>query len=205
MKKPELAKKEKILKAAREVFVEKGYDGARMQEIANRARVNKALLHYYFTSKDNLYHEIITSTFSTLLSDLSMLFEKDLPLEQQIQQFVERHVDFISRNSDLLKLLFYELIRGDFPVHQSLAELIKHDFQLPKKVINLFQEAMEEGTIRQHDPVQTILSVLSMNIFYFLFAPVFKNIIPVTIQDDAKFIEERKQAIIDLVLYGIKK
>ena len=57
--------REKIIKVAFQVFVEKGYDGARMQEIAEKAGVNKAMIYYYFNSKELLFEKIITETLDS--------------------------------------------------------------------------------------------------------------------------------------------
>ncbi|HEX2898201.1 MAG TPA: helix-turn-helix domain-containing protein, partial [Bacteroidia bacterium] len=53
----------RILEAARHIFQQKGFDGARMQEIADTAQINKGLLHYYFKSKDALFHKVFGIAF----------------------------------------------------------------------------------------------------------------------------------------------
>jgi AcrR family transcriptional regulator len=196
--------KAKILAAARQVFVAKGRDGARMQEIADLAGVNKALLHYYFTSKDNLYLEVVIGVFGQLFGKLEELFSTAGTFEEQIKFFVNQHVDYIAQNRDVLKLVVSELLRDDSTIIRGLADLISVKYNFPRRIFDLFQKAIENNEIRPHELLQTMLSILSMNITYFIIAPLVKMIIPGNNHDEEKFISERKQAIIDLVFRGIQ-
>ena len=69
---------EKIFEAATEVFEEKGMDGARMQDIANHAGINKSLLHYYFRTKDHLFNAVFEKLAGKMFRKFAPLFEKDL-------------------------------------------------------------------------------------------------------------------------------
>jgi len=197
--------REKILKAARQVFVEKGIDGARMQEIADCAGVNKALLHYYFSSKENLYQEIIQSTFMRFFQNVTDIINSSHPTEEQIRIFVDQHVSFIEQNQDFLKLLGFELLRGNESFFEKFEQTIKKGFQFPERFVQLLLKGIEDGTIRNHDPAQTIISVVSMNVFFFFAYPLFKKIIPEIAENETAFLKERKKAISDLLLYGILK
>lgn len=197
--------REKILQAAREIFVEKGKDGARMQEIADRAGVNKALLHYYFTSKEKLYLEIIYDAFSELFRYLSERFNEPHSIEEFVEILVENHVNFVAKNRDLLKLLGFAVLREEEAIYKPLIKSIKNEFKIPKTVFSIFTKAMLQGKIRKINPVQTVISIISMNIFYFFISPLLKQIAPIPIKNEEKFIEERKKAIVDLVLRGILK
>ncbi len=195
----------KILNAARQVFVEKGLDGARMQEIADRAGVNKALLHYYYRNKENLYQEIIRSTFSQFFQTVTNIINSTHPVEEQIRFFIEQHINFIHQNRDFLKLLGYELLRGNETFFENFEQAIKKGFQFPERFIQVILKGMEEGTIREHNPMQTIISVISMNVFFFLAFPLFSKIFPGITENETTFLEERKKAVGDLLLYGILK
>jgi AcrR family transcriptional regulator len=195
--------RKKILKAARQVFVEKGIDGARMQEIADRAGVNKALLHYYYSSKENLYQEIIQSVFMQFFENVTQIMNSSCPIEEQIRFFIEQHINFIEQNRDFLKLLGFEIMRENESFFDNFEQAIKKTFQFPERLVNLLLKGMDEGVIRKHNPRQTIISIVSMNVFFFFALPLFKKIFPGITKDDASFLEERKKAISDLLLYGI--
>lgn len=83
---------EKILLAARKVFLNKGMDGARMQDIADEAGINKALLHYYFRSKDKLFEHIFLEVASSMLPRIFTIFQSDDPLFVKIEKFCETYI-----------------------------------------------------------------------------------------------------------------
>ncbi|MBK7336511.1 MAG: TetR/AcrR family transcriptional regulator [Saprospirales bacterium] len=112
----------RVLEAAKRVFIRKGYAGARMQEIADEAGINKGLLHYYFKSKDNLFSAIFEQAFREMVPRQNELFESDLPLFIKLEQFVERYLDFFpntptcrlscSSNSSATRRLFSKGFRA---------------------------------------------------------------------------------------------
>ena len=89
---------QKIFDAAHEVFTQKGMDGAKMQEIADRAGINKALLHYYYRTKEKLYEAVVRVIISKALPAIWHVIESDLPLEEKIKRFIETYIGIISRN-----------------------------------------------------------------------------------------------------------
>jgi TetR/AcrR family transcriptional regulator len=73
-----------ILNAAREVFIERGMDGARMQEIADKAGINKALLHYYFRSKDKLFHAVFLEAFQQFQPQIELLINAEKTIHSKV-------------------------------------------------------------------------------------------------------------------------
>ena len=82
----EVNTEQKILNAAEEVFHTKGYDGARMQEIADKASINKGLLHYYFKSKDALFDTIFSLALRRMVTNIQSVLSMDIPLEEKINR-----------------------------------------------------------------------------------------------------------------------
>ena len=103
---------ELILAAAQAVFLEKGLAGARMQEIADRAGINKALLHYYFRSKEKLSVLIINRAVGELLPRLMTILETDYDLFEKIRQLAREYVTFLSHNSFLPLFIVNEANRN---------------------------------------------------------------------------------------------
>src|SRR5881394_2478863 len=83
----------RILDAAHRVFVRRGTAGARMQDIADEAGVNKALLHYYFRSKEKLFEKIFTELSQHFFPKLVKIFESDESLFRKIELFVAEYID----------------------------------------------------------------------------------------------------------------
>ena len=89
---------EKIFEAATAVFIEKGMAGTRMQEIADRAGINKSLLHYYFRTKERLFTAVYEVIVRQLFQKIAPMFEKKLTLENKIRLFVSEHMSFLQQN-----------------------------------------------------------------------------------------------------------
>ena len=79
---------QKILDAAKQVFLVKGLAGARMQEIADEAGINKALLHYYFRSKEKLFEKILNEAFTNIIPNIITIFTSNLPFFEKIRLFL---------------------------------------------------------------------------------------------------------------------
>ncbi|MBN2412051.1 TetR/AcrR family transcriptional regulator [candidate division KSB1 bacterium] len=197
--------REKILKAAREVFVEKGYDGARMHEIAARAGVNKAMIYYYYSSKDALFESILKESLKRFFDSFFELPDiVDMEAEKLITAFIHAHIDFLAQNPYLPKMIIRE-IHGSNPVTY---KVIQECFDLELgKIIHKFEQkisnASASGEIRSVDAIQTMWNVAAMNLFHFIMKPVINVFFMNKKIDENELLTKRKQAITDLVLNGL--
>src|SRR5690349_12574874 len=103
--------KTRILDAADEIFVRRGIDGARMQEIADHASVNKALLHYYFRSKADLARAVWLRIASSFVPGVMQMLASDLSLDQKIDRFVDAYHERLTRHPYLLAYVISEAAR----------------------------------------------------------------------------------------------
>ena len=100
---------EKIIEAATKIFLEKGKDGARMQEIADRAGINKALLHYYFRSKEKLYAEVFSNELRKFFRSILGTIKESEDFKDFIQTFINLYIDTISKNPKLFRFILWEI------------------------------------------------------------------------------------------------
>ena len=100
---------QRILDAAGEVFHSKGFDGARMQEIAQHAGINKGLLHYYFKTKDALFDAIFGIALNQIVSRINIILEQDLSLDEKIDLIVDQYMDLLLKNPMLPRFVLNEL------------------------------------------------------------------------------------------------
>jgi len=192
---------QKILEAATEVFQTKGMYGARMQEIADKANINKAMLHYYYRSKQKLFEAVFKTAVSILAPKLRKIVEKDEPLFDKIRNFTHNYIDFISKHSYLPKFIILELNRNP--------ELIQTTFRkefgdAPEKLKFQLQSLVQIGVIRPIEPSQLLIDVISLSIFPFIGKPILQVALD---KDDAsyqKLIDERKNHVADFVINSIK-
>lgn len=186
---------ERIINAAREVFLKKGMDGSRMQEIADEAGINKSLLHYYFRSKSKLFEKVFTETFKSLTFVINNVFVTADSLESLIKNFVVNYTAVLIDKPYIPIFVLHELSRNP----QQFIELISSSNFDKNKIISLVS-AEDEDTIEAFDPIQIIVDIIALCVFPFVAKPIIEGIIFDGSNDDYNnFIEHRTQHIIEFV------
>ena len=100
---------QKILNAATDVFLEKGHDGARMQEIADKAGINKALLHYYFRSKQKLFRTVFKKEAQSMLASIFGLLSPSDNFQVFLEKFIFGYLNNVSSRKNILRFILWEL------------------------------------------------------------------------------------------------
>jgi len=188
-----------ILRAAAKEFAEQGIAGARTDAIARQARVNKALLYYYFKDKETLYGAVLDHAFSGMKASVLQVLDSDLPPREKIMAYVAAYFDFIASNQIYPKLMQREMMRAREGNSVHIDRLVKTYFQpIYRRVGELLHKGISEGEFRKVDPAHFVPSVISMIVFYFSSAPVMQRIVhfnPLTPQR----IAERRAAVLDFI------
>ncbi len=191
---------EKILNAAQTVFIQKGMDGARMQEIADEAGINKALLHYYFRTKQKLFEAIFKKVFSKILPNIMEMVHSDLPIQEKLGIFIENYIDLLMKNPFLPTFILKEMNREP----EFLASAIKSTGIHPREIFLTFDKEMKAGNIREMDPRDLMINILGLSIFPFAAKPLMQIMF---FDNDKKaykqFLETRKKTVKDFILNSI--
>jgi len=201
--KKNLNTEEKILLAAREVFQQKGYDGTRMRDIADTAKINKGLLHYYFKTKDALFEKIFGIAFQSMVALVNDIFRSDASLFDKIRTFTHEYIELISKNEYLPKFVINEINRNP-------DQFIEH-MQIRKKkpvvhvFIAQFEQEVEAGNIKPIDPRQFCINMISLCIFPFLGGPMMQTILEVDKAAYKKMMQDRKAEVAEFLIAAIKK
>src|SRR5215470_11169253 len=164
-----------ILKAALEEFSHEGVTGARTDEIARRAGVNKALLYYYFKDKEGLYAAALEQVFSGLSERVMVVLDRDqLSPRDRLLSYAEAHFDYIASAPLYSRLVQRELMRSAGRALSPAATRAVERYIKPVyiKLNSLLREGIECGEFRKVDPGQTLTSILGVIIFYFISLPV---------------------------------
>ena len=161
-------KEEIILKAAMDVFVEKGLYGAKMQEIADKAGINKALLHYYYRSKNKLYEHIFRFIFTKIFKDIIELMNTKLPFKEVLRYFISEYIDLLINNHKFPMFIMREISYGGKIASNVINDVIMNEMNCRYPVIDIIEDAMEKGEIIKMDPNQIIITVLGSCLFYFM-------------------------------------
>ncbi|WP_320054238.1 TetR/AcrR family transcriptional regulator [uncultured Acetobacteroides sp.] len=192
----------KILAAAKRVFVEKGLDGARMQEIADEAGMSKASLHYYYRSKQHLFDGIYMQVFSDVIPRIFEIINSDLSLFDIIRRFFEMHIEFLKQDPSTPMFVLRDINRVPHLLERILKE---RNVDIYAAVNAKIADAVERGDIKFIRGEELILNMVSLSIFQFAGAPIFKTIGRISDEDFDKLIEERKKTLAEFVISAIKR
>lgn len=191
---------EKILEAAKNVFIRKGMYGARMQEIADEAGINKAMLHYYFRSKDKLFDAIFQEAFHEFAPKAFSILQGDLPIEEKISRFVSNYIDVVSANPFLPIFIINEINQNPDRLNhiRNILGMVKEELYKDMKV------KVEDGEFREIDPVQLLINIMAMSIFPFLVRPIIQGAFEYSDEKYREFLEERKKLIPEIIISYLK-
>lgn len=192
--------KDKILQTAIVEFAEFGQAGARVDRIAEKAGVNKAMIYYHFSSKENLYYYSITDHIAKATQGLQRRITSEKSLEEIIGGIIEEHMIMFGSSPYFRKIMIRELAEEDSPVVKKIAEIISQS-GVPNILYNKLLSAMENGQVKKMDIKQAIASLISMNFGFFIISPVSSRILNIVEFD--KFVAARKDAVVDLFLNGV--
>ena len=190
-----------ILNAAKHIFQQKGMMGARMQEIADKAGINKALLHYYFRSKQLLFEAVFKKAFSLLAPQLNEVINDDSSICEKIKNFSHNYISFVIKHPYLPNFILQELNRNPDFVQDLIKEKNFPNISKFKKQVN---DKVADGTIRNIKAEQLFINIMALNIFPFVGAPLLKGFINIGNKEYNQLIEERKTAVADFIINAIK-
>lgn len=192
---------EKIIVAAEKVFIEKGLAGARMQEIANEAGINKALLHYYYRSKEKLFEMVFKVAFKALAPNLLKAFDGPEDFFTKIEHFVFSYLTIIEKNPHIPGFIINELSSNPDRL-ETMVTLMELDFD---PIYNAIEEEIEKKTIKPIEPSELVLNVLALCVFPIIAKPMVKGILFKGSEDDYKaMLEKRKTEVARFVISAIK-
>jgi TetR/AcrR family transcriptional regulator len=194
----ESSTEEKIFEAAKDVFHRKGFDGARMQEIADKAKINKSMLHYYYRSKDKLFEKVYQLSLMRALPQIVSLLNKDLPLEEKIRGFVREYLSVIKKNPEIPSFIIRELNTNPSRIQEFFRA------QVAKRVqpfIDQVSEASEAGKIKDDlPPEQVIINIMSLVIFPFIGKPILQILFNIDDSAFDDFVDQRLDYLPDFVV-----
>lgn len=191
---------EKVLQAARVVFHKKGFDGARMQDIANEAGINKALLHYYFRSKDRLFDAVFKDAFSKFFPKVKEIMISDFSPQKKVESFIDNYINMLTENPFLPIFILNEVNRNPDKIY----EIINMQIINPQLLFNLLKKDIESGKIRFIAPQHLMVSIVGMCVFPFMAKPIIKNFLLNNSDEEFdKFLSQRKKEITEFVLKSI--
>lgn len=193
---------EKILDAAKMVFVRKGYAATSMQEIADEAGINKALLHYYYRSKDKLFEATFKVVLKRFIPRTLDILKSSRPFNEKIELFVENYITLLVENPLIPIFILQELNRNP----DSLAEIMKSTGLNPQIILQILKAAVDQGKISEIDPRQLMVNLLSLCIFPVAARPLIQYMFFDNDQAEFdRFLQERKKEVSKFIIHAINQ
>jgi AcrR family transcriptional regulator len=201
MKKDETTES-RILTAAKKVFLKKGMDGARMQDIADEAGINKAMLHYYFRSKEKLFQTIFLEVVSQFFPKVSRILETDGTVFEKIEMFCAEYINQVVQTPYVPMFVMNEINRQPKAFLQNV--ITESHLPIPLFVKQL-QKETKEGIIRPVKPEQLLLNIISLCLFPFIARPMLQMITGMEMNAFNLLMEERKKEVPRLITAWLRK
>jgi len=188
-----------ILNAAREVFIAKGLDGARMQEIADHAGINKALLHYYFRTKEKLFEAVFTEVAANLFPAIKQVLAAELAVKEKITFFVKVYLTGIRENPFIPAFVINTLNSNP---DRFLKHIVKSGID-PRLLQKQIDAEAARGLIRPVKAEHLVVNVIAMCIFPFVARPIVQNVFNMSNDEYRSYLDSRETEIVDFVLKSL--
>ena len=193
---------EKIFEAAFKVFQLKGFKGARMQEIADEAGINKAMLHYCFKNKELLFEAVFMNAFGKLAPQINEIFKSQDSIFEKIKKFTDSYISFVIDYPFLPQFIIQEMNNNPEFVTKFLKKENRPD---PTKLIHQIENEIKLGILKPINPKQLLIDIFSMTVFPFAAQALLKGMIQVSNEEFMQLMEERKKYIYEQIITSIKK
>ncbi|GAB4406081.1 MAG: hypothetical protein OHK0039_07550 [Bacteroidia bacterium] len=196
---------QRILAAARSVFYAKGLDGARMDEIAREAGINKAMLHYYFRSKQDLFDKVLIDTFSKIIPQVLQIISQPLPLIERMQQFSQFYNDLL-RQEPQIPVFLLNAIQAQHT--DSIDRLLSSAPLGPRVFVGQFLQTvaqeMDAGRIPRQDPRDVLINMVALSVFPFMLKPLMVRLLGIGEEDFDQYIRQRRDSVPDFLARALR-
>ncbi|MBO6525087.1 MAG: TetR/AcrR family transcriptional regulator [Balneolaceae bacterium] len=193
---------EKIFEAARKVFQERGYEGARMQEIADEASINKSMLHYYYRNKDTLFFKVFQAGVKKIFPQVFEILSSDISLKEKTTLVVEFYHTAFKDNPQLPSFVIFEMNQNP---ERFKAFIAGQSIEIPEAFLKQVEREIEVGNIKPINPKQFLMNIISMCMMPMVARNMVQSLFKMDNGQYEDFLEERKEIIPDFIFSGASK
>lgn len=191
---------QQILNAAEYEFSRHGLSGARLSEIANRAKVTTATVHYYFESKESLYKAVLQRPVDDVQTILGQLNFDSLSPEEALKQIIRIAIANEAQNPQRQMLWFQEASQNQGAYFKECNVLSLHEH-----LLQILERGIAEGYFRPLKPFLALTHILSVCLFYFTVHENWKHLMPEVDRLSPEIIEEHTQEAIAFILAAVNR
>ena len=196
----------KILDASLMEFAEFGFDGARVDRIAGKAGINKAMIFYYFSSKQNLYRTVIRQAMLDFIPKVRQVIQESSNPGRLFETLPSLYIRYFSKQKDIIKIIVRELIQSPQKIALLINEIFSEVPESPSKTLpKVIQNWHRKGLISESDPVQFLFNIIPLCLFPLIAQPMVEAIMDVRITDEPRFLDKRIRSIAHLLKRGMLK
>ncbi|MEZ4702998.1 MAG: TetR/AcrR family transcriptional regulator [Rhodothermales bacterium] len=186
----------RVLSAATDEFHEKGFHGARMQEIARRAGLNQSLLHYYYRTKDRLFEAVFHRAAKQVMAPVLETLDGDAPVMEKAARFVHKYVDQVLAHPHLPGFVVEELRRNPDRLRQFMG---RQTDGLYARLSAQIEAAVAAGEIRPIEPAHFLANLVALCAFPVVARPMVQTITEMSDSDYLTFLNQRKEAVVRFI------
>ncbi len=188
-----------ILDAAEAEFILKGFVGARTTQIAARAGVTHAMLHYYFRSKNRLFELVLERKSKNIAAMLFVNYDSEACLEDRIKLIAQKHFDFVLENRPLATFILREIMTNDAMKENFIQNIKDRISSYLVKIQNELNEQTAQLGIEPIDAFDLLYTIVTVNISSILLGAILP------IEQSEEFWQERKKVNVGMILSRLKK
>jgi len=172
-----------------------------MQEIADDAGINKAMLHYYYRNKEKLFEAVFEEAIQRLIPKIRDILNAEMPLFEKIEFFVDNYLSLLLENMYMPVFIINEMNQNPRRFVKTLSDKLRFK---PDVFISQIKKAVKNRLIKPVDPGQLFINLISMCVFPFVARPMIMGTFGMSEDAFIKFIKKRKQEIPKFIIDSIK-
>jgi TetR/AcrR family transcriptional regulator len=188
----------KIAAAAEELFAERGFDGAAIRDIARKAGVNGAMIHYYFGNKEGLYRAMLEGAASTVRALLIETTDRSGSTRDRLASFVDAYAAYMLSQPNLARVLYREMLTGAKHIKQIAQQYAVTNYTMLRTMVS---EGVKRGELRPVDAELAPISLMGMVVIFQFLRPIISVALGKT-EYNERFVRRVAAHTIDLFLYG---
>lgn len=192
----------KILEAAKKIFQKQGFAGARMQEIADKAGINKSMVHYYFRSKDKLFQQVFQSSVREFFPVIFEVLNADLGLVRKVEKLVETYYNLFKEHPHLPRFIIHEMNQHPQRFKQFMNNI---DLKIPVYFIKQIQAEVNAGTMKEINPRDFIINTIGLCVFPLIARPMIETVFEMNDEQYRQYLDQRKNDLPKFILNAVKK
>lgn len=193
--------RDQILKSATELLLQKGYSGLRMQELADRAGVNKGALHYYFKGKKNIFHQVLERNIDHVYIDFQLVLREDIAFEERIEKIVGLYLQRMATIPE-----FPGFLTNEMRLHPELFDDLALVPEVRKIWAMLKDILIAEGyEVKKDTTTKFLVNMMSLTLAPFMMLPMIMKMTQHSPHQLEEMLQGRAHEVAQMVLNTLKK